>query len=85
MDSMWSVDSQLDEVIADSKALIAAQSEREREQVNGRLDESGAVLNRDAATKDKGTLLEVVRLLLVRLVVLSRSSRDRAMPPPFFS
>ena len=84
MDSMWSVDSQLDEVIADSKALIAAQSEREREQVNGRLDESGAVLNRDAATKDKGTLLEVVRLLLVRLVVLSRSSRDRAMPPLFF-
>jgi THO complex subunit 2 len=84
MDSMWSVDSHLDEVIADSKALIAAQSEREKEQVNGRLDESGAGLNRDAATKDKGTLLEVVRLLLVRLVVLSGFSRDRAMSPLFF-
>ena len=70
IDTMWSIDSQLDEVITDTKAAIAAQSEREKEkekeQVNGRLDESGAVLSRDAATKDKGTLLEVVRLLLVR-------------------
>ena len=82
MDSMWSVDSQLDEVIADSKALIAAQSEREKEQVNGRLDESGAVLNRDAAMKDKGTLLEVVRLLLVRLVV---GLLGIGQCPPFFS
>jgi len=79
IDSMWSIDEQLEEVISDSKAAIAAQSEREKEQVNGRLDESGAVLNRDAATKDKGTLLEVVRVLLVRSFVLNGFSRDRAM------
>ena len=79
IDSMWSIDEQLEEVISDSKAAIAAQSEREKEQVNGRLDESGPVLNRDAATKDKGTLLEVVRALLVRSSVLNGFSRDRAM------
>jgi THO complex subunit 2 len=74
VDTMWSIDSQLDDVIADSKATIAAQTEKEKEkekeqeQVNGRTDESGAVLSRDAATKDKVTLLEVVKLLLVRFV-----------------
>lgn len=72
IDSVWSIDEQLDEVISESKSAIAAQAEREKEQVNGRLDESAAVLNRDAATKDKGTLFEVVRLLLVRSVVLER-------------
>jgi THO complex subunit 2 len=69
IDSMWSIDSQLDEAIADSKAAIAAQSEteeKEKEQVNGQPDESNAVQSRDAATKDKGTLQELVRLLLVR-------------------
>jgi THO complex subunit 2 len=70
IDTMWSIDLQLDEVIADSKVTIAAQSEREKEQekeqVNGRPDESNAVLSRDAATKDKSTLQELVRLLLVR-------------------
>lgn len=70
IDTMWSIDLQLDEVIADSKVAIAAQSEREKEQekeqVNGRPDESNAVLSRDAATKDKSTLQELVRLLLVR-------------------
>jgi THO complex subunit 2 len=71
VDTMWSIDSQLDDVIADSKAIVSAQSEREKEkeQVNGRAEESGAVLNRDAATKDKTTLLEVVKLLLVRQLV----------------
>jgi THO complex subunit 2 len=72
IDTMWSIDSQLDDVIADSKATIAAQAEKEKEkeqeQVNGQTDESGAVLSRDAATKDKATLLEVVKLLLVRFV-----------------
>jgi len=72
IDSVWSIDEQLDEAISESKSAIAAQSEREKEQVNGRLDESAAVLSRDAATKDKGTLLEVVRLLLVRSVVSNR-------------
>ena len=68
VDTMWSIDSQLDDVIADSKATIAAQAEKEKEteQVNGRADESCAVLSRDAATKDKATLLEVVKLFLVR-------------------
>jgi THO complex subunit 2 len=79
IDSMWSIDEQLEEVISDSKTAIAAQSEREKEQVNGRLDESGPILNRDTATKDKGTLLEVVRVLLVRSSVLNGVSRDRAM------
>ena len=69
VDTMWSIDSQLDDVVADSKATIAAQSEKEKEQVNGRAEESGAVLSRDAATKDKATLLEVVKLLLVRRLV----------------
>jgi hypothetical protein len=66
---MWSIDTQLDDTISDSKAAIATQSEKEqeKEQVNGRQDESGAAaVSRDAATKDKGTLLEVARLLLVR-------------------
>lgn len=68
IDAVWSIDSQLDDAIADSKATIAAQSEKEKEneQVNGQSDESGALLSRDAAIKDKGTLLEVVKLLLVR-------------------
>jgi THO complex subunit 2 len=68
IDAVWSIDSQLDDVIADSKAAVAAQSEKgkENEQVNGQSDDSGALLSRDAAMKDKGTLLEVVKLLLVR-------------------
>jgi THO complex subunit 2 len=65
IDTMWSIDSQLDDVIADSKVTIAAQ-EKENEQVNGQSDESGALLSRDAAMKDKGTLLELVKHLLVR-------------------
>jgi len=32
IDAMWSIDLQLDEVIADSKVAIVAQSEREKEQ-----------------------------------------------------
>jgi len=68
IDTMWSIDSQLDDVIADSKATIAAQSEKEKEkeQANSQSEESGALLSRDAAMKDKGTLLELVKLLLVR-------------------
>lgn len=70
IDTVWSIDSQLDDVIADSKTTIAAQSEREKEKeqvnVDGRSEESSVILSRDAATKDKGTLLEVVKLLLVR-------------------
>ena len=68
IDTMWSIDSQLDDVIADSKATIAAQSEKEKEneQTNSQSEDSGALLSRDAATKDKGTLLELVKLLLVR-------------------
>ena len=62
IDTMWSFDSQLDDVIADSKATIAAQ-EKEND---GQSDESDALLSRDAAMKDKGTLLEVVKHLLVR-------------------
>jgi len=38
IDAMWSIDLQLHEVIADSKVAIAAQSEREKEQVNGRIE-----------------------------------------------
>jgi hypothetical protein len=73
VDTMWSIDSQLDDVIADSKAIIAAKLEREKEkeQVNGRAEESSAVLSRDAATKDKATLLEILKLLLVRQKRLS--------------
>jgi len=69
IDAMWSIDSQLDDVITDSsKAAISAQSEKEneKEQVDSRVEDSGAVLSRDAATKDRVTLLEVVKLLLVR-------------------
>ena len=68
IDAVWSIDSQLDDVIADSKAAVAAQSEKgkENELANGQSDDSGALLSRDAAMKDKGTLLEVVKLLLVR-------------------
>jgi hypothetical protein len=70
IDTMWSIDLQLDEVIADSKVAIAAQSEREKEheeeQVNGRPDGPNAIQSRDAATRDKSTLQELVRLLLVR-------------------
>ena len=68
IDAMWSIDSQLDDVIADSKATIAAQSEKEKgnEKVNSRSEESDALLSRDAATKDKVTLLELVKHLLVR-------------------
>jgi THO complex subunit 2 len=68
IDTMWSIDSQLDDVIADSKASMVAQSEKEKGngQVNGQSEESGALLSRDAAIKDKGTLLEVVKFLLVR-------------------
>ncbi len=68
IDTMWSIDSQLDDVIADSKATIAAPSEKEKEfeQANSQSEESGALLSRDAAMKDKGTLLELVKLLLVR-------------------
>jgi THO complex subunit 2 len=68
IDTMWSIDSQLEEVIADSKAAIAAQSEKEKqkEQANGRQGESGGIMSRDAATKDKATLLEAVKQLLVR-------------------
>jgi hypothetical protein len=62
----------LDDVIADSKAITAAQSEREKEQeqVSGQAEESSAVLSKDAATKDKTTLLEVLKLLLVRQLFL---------------
>jgi len=68
VDTMWSIDSQLDDVIAHSKAAIAAQSEKENEneQAGGQSEESGALLIRDAATNDKGTLLELVKLFLVR-------------------
>ncbi|KAI0254213.1 transcription factor/nuclear export subunit protein 2-domain-containing protein [Lactifluus subvellereus] len=79
LDTMWSIDSQLDDVVADSKAAIAAQSEREKEKehVNGRAEESGAVLSRDAATKDKATLLEVVKLLLKDGVLSPGLCRER--------
>jgi hypothetical protein len=73
VDTMWSINSQLDDVIADSKTIIAAQSEREKEQeqVSGRAEESSAMLStRDAATIDKPTLLEVLKLLLVRQLFL---------------
>jgi THO complex subunit 2 len=70
IDTMWSIDSQLDDVIADPKATIVAQSEKEKEneQANSQSEELGALLSRDAAVKDKGTLLELVKLLLVRQV-----------------
>ena len=65
---MWSIDSQLDDVIADSKATTVAlpEKEKENEQANSQSEESGVLLSRDAAMKDKGTLLELVKLLLVR-------------------
>ena len=65
---MWSIDSQLDDIIADSKAAISAQSEKENEheQANSQPEELAALLSRDTATKDKGTLLELVKYLLVR-------------------
>jgi THO complex subunit 2 len=68
VDAVWSIDLQLDEAIIDSKAAISAQSEKEneKEKVASRVEESGPVPTRDAATKDKATLLEVVKLLLVR-------------------
>ncbi len=68
IDTMWSIDSQLDDVIADSKATITTQSEKEKEneQANGQSEESGVPLSREAAMKDKGTLLELVKHLLVR-------------------
>lgn len=68
IDTMWSIDSQLDDIIADSKAAISAQSEKENEneQANSQSEESGAFLSRDMAMKDKGTLLELVKHLLVR-------------------
>lgn len=68
IDTLWSIDSQLDDVIADSKATIAAQSEKEKEneQTNSQSEDLDALLSRDAAIKDKGTLLELVKLLLVR-------------------
>ena len=68
VDALWSIDLQLDEVIADSKAAISAQSEKEneKEQVDSPVEKSGAVLSRDAAMKDKATLLEIVKQLLVR-------------------
>ena len=68
IDTMWSIDSQLDDVIADSKVSIASQSEKEKENehANGQSEEAGVLLSRDAAMKDKGTLLELVKLLLVR-------------------
>jgi THO complex subunit 2 len=67
IDTMWSIDSQLDDVIADSKAAIAAQSEKEKEneRANTPSEDSGALPSRDAAMKDKGTLLELVKLFLV--------------------
>jgi THO complex subunit 2 len=67
VDTVWSIDLQLDEAIADSKAAISARSEKEndKEQVDSRVEESGVLLSRDAATKDKANLLEVVKLLLV--------------------
>jgi len=77
IDTLWSIDSQLDEIIADSKATIVAQpeKEKEKEQVNGRPEELDTVLSRDAATKDKGTLLEIVKLLLVSPSFQIRLSR----------
>lgn len=68
VDAVWSIDLQLDEAILDSKAVISAQSdkENEKEQADSRVEESGTVPVKDTATKDKVTLLEVVRLLLVR-------------------
>jgi len=76
IDTMWSIDSQLDDVIADSKAAMAAQSEKEKEneQALGQSEESGVLLSRDAATKDKGTLLELVKRpsgALVNLLILT--------------
>jgi hypothetical protein len=71
IDTLWSIDSQLDEIIADSKAAIVAQPEKQKEkgkgkeQVNGRPEELGTGLSRDTATKDKGSLVEIVKLLLV--------------------
>lgn len=68
IDTMWSIDSQLDDVIADPKATIVGQPEKEKdnEQANSQSEESGVLLSRDAAMKDKGTLHELVKLFLVR-------------------
>ncbi len=77
IDTVWSIDSQLDDIIADSKAAISAQSEKEseKEHADSRVEESGAVLSRDVATKDKVSLLEVVKLLLVRQPFSVRSHK----------
>jgi THO complex subunit 2 len=71
VDAVWSIDLQLDEAILDSKAAISAQSEKENEKEQ--VDESGAVPVKDTATKDKVTLVEVVKLLLVRQPFSTRS------------
>jgi hypothetical protein len=68
INSMWLIDLQLDKAIADSKAAIAVQSEteeKEKEQVNSQLDELNAIQSCNMVTKDKGTLQELMRLLLV--------------------
>lgn len=66
VDTVWSIDLQLDEVIADSKVAISAQPEKENEKEQAESQVEGAVPTKDTATKDKATLLEVVKLLLVR-------------------
>jgi THO complex subunit 2 len=71
VDAVWSIDLQLDEAILDSKVAISAQSEKENEKEQ--VDESGAVPVKDTATKDKVTLVEVVKLLLVRQPFSTRS------------
>lgn len=75
VDAVWSIDLQLDEAILDSKVVISAQSEKEneKEQADSRVEEPGAVPVKDTATKDKLTLLEVVKLLLVRQLFSMRS------------
>ncbi|KAI9512728.1 transcription factor/nuclear export subunit protein 2-domain-containing protein [Russula earlei] len=65
IDTLWSMDALLDEIITDLKTNIATQSERGNEK------------DQDAATKDKGTLLEAVKTLLIEGVINPGLCRER--------
>ncbi|KAH9077515.1 transcription factor/nuclear export subunit protein 2-domain-containing protein [Lactarius deliciosus] len=78
IDAMWSIDSQLDDILTDPKATVSAPSEKgnQKEQAD-KVEGSGAVLNRDTATKDKVTLLEIMKLLLKDGVLNPGLCRER--------
>lgn len=79
IDVVWAIDSELDEVILDAKSAIAHKnSEEGKDKVTAEVAEKAEELQK-AADGDKGTLAELMKMLLVRIFLRNHVSYSHYM------